>query len=58
MNLEFLKIQMELHRVTAAKIEQEIRIAEREQEIERIRASLVASDQKIFELEAKLKEMQ
>jgi len=57
MNLEFLKIQMELHRVTAGKIEQEIRIAEREQEIERIRASLVASDQKIAELEAKLKEM-
>lgn len=58
MNLEFLKIQMELHRVTAGKIEQEIRIAEREQEIERIKASLVASDAKIVELESKLKEMQ
>jgi uncharacterized coiled-coil protein SlyX len=56
MNIEFMKLKMELHRVEAGKIEQEIRIAEREQEIERLRVSLTASDQRIAEIKAKLED--
>ena len=56
MNVEQMKLMMELHRVQAGKIEQEIRIIEREQEVERLRTSLVASDQRIAEIQAKLAE--
>lgn len=56
MNIEHMKLRMELHRVEAGKIEQEIRIAEREQEIERLRVSLLASEQRILEIKTKLED--
>lgn len=55
--LEIKKIQVELLRVSAAKAEMELRIAERMDEITRLEANIKISTEKEDELKAKLSEM-
>ena len=56
--LELKKLQVELLRVSAAKAEMELRIAERMDEIQRIEDSIAVSEAKEIELKAKIAEMQ
>jgi len=54
-SFEMRKMKVELMRVQAAKAELELKIFERELEIERIKDAIKAQDSKIIELEEKLK---
>lgn len=54
-SLEIRKAKVELMRVQAAKAELELKIFEREMEIERIRESIKVQEDKIVELEEKIK---
>lgn len=55
MSLEKMKVEVELMRVRAAKGEQELRIAERQDEISRLTEHVKIQDEKIKELEQKLR---
>lgn len=55
-NLEIKKIRAELARVTAAKLEMDMRIEERSQEIERLKEHMLIQEEKEKELAAKLEE--
>lgn len=54
--LELKKLQVELLRVSAAKAELELRIAERQDEILRIQEHIAISEAKEVELQGKLAE--
>ncbi len=56
-NLEKMKIEVELMRVKAAKGEQELKIAEREDEINRLQDHVKIQEAKINELELKIKSL-
>ncbi len=57
MSLEKLKVEVELMQVQAAKGAQQLKIAEREEEIKRIKEHVKIQDDKIQELEIKLKSL-
>jgi hypothetical protein len=54
-SLEVKKIEVEILQVEAAKASLELRIAERLDEIDRIKETIAVSDAKIIELKDKLK---
>lgn len=56
MSIEKLKLKAELLRVQSAKAEMELHIMERQIEIQRLETNIQIQDQKISELENKLKE--
>lgn len=55
--IEAKRIETELLKVTAAKAEMELRILEREEELDRLRGNLQVQDAKIEELKTKLSEI-
>ena len=55
--LEIKKIRAELARVTAAKLEMDMRIEERSQEIDRLKEHMAIQEAKELELAEKLAEM-
>ena len=56
-SLEIKKVKAELARVTAAKLEMDMRVEERTQEIERLKEHMTIQEAKEQELAAKLEEM-
>jgi hypothetical protein len=50
-NLEAAKKRLELNKVKCAKEEMEVRVLEREAEIDRLKKSIAVQDEKILELE-------
>ena len=51
------RIEMDLHKVRAAKTESKMRIMERQEEIRKIEESLALQEQKEAELEAQLNQL-
>ena len=56
MSLERKKMELELRKVETAKMEMEVRIYEREEDIKRLQDNILIQDIKIEELTIKLKE--
>lgn len=57
MSLEKKKVELELMRVKTARMELEMRIEERKEEIERMAEHIVIQEKREEELQAKLKEL-
>lgn len=57
MSLDKMKAEVELMRVRAAKGEQELKIAEREEEIKKIKEHVKIQNEKILELENRIKSL-
>jgi len=57
-NYEFKKLQVEFKRVNAGREEQEMRIMELQEQIQRLEASIVISIAREEELKVKIAEMQ
>ena len=56
-NLEKAKLSLELNKVICAKEEMEVRIMERQEEIERLQENIMKQNEKILELEQKKAEL-
>ena len=57
MSLEKKKIELELMRVRTARMELDMRIEERKEEIERLAEHIIVQEKREEELQAKLKEL-
>lgn len=56
MNKDQLRVEMEYQKVKAAKYELRYRLAEKEEEIERIKEHIALQDKRLAELQTEIKE--